>query len=145
MVADSNAIVREYLASNTDAATLQALVGARIITPRLPQNTTLPALGFLTRGGASTPYIPGIVEPSIQFDCWDDNAIGARAVYNALYDALQGMERTAVVVGGTTYYILSAIEEVQGQDLIEQGLGDVDIPEYFRVLSFFRFMIRVLE
>ncbi len=141
MVADSNAIVREYLASNTKAATLQALVGARIITPRLSQDTALPALGFRTAGGPSSPYIPGIVEPSIQFDCWDDNAIGSRAVYNALYDALQGMERTAVIVDGTTYYILSAIEEVQGQDVIE----DVGIPEYFRVLAFFRFMIRVLE
>ncbi len=145
MVADSNAIVREYLASNTSAAILQALVSDRIYVPRLPQKATLPALGFLTRGGVSTPYIPGIVEPSIQFDCWDDNAIGAREVYNALYDALQGIKRTAVVVDGTTYYILSAIEETQGQDLIEQGLADVDIPEYFRVLAFFRFMIRVLE
>ena len=130
---DTNAIIREYLVNQ---ATLTAVVGTRIYIPRLPENATLPAIGFMTRGGDSTPYIPGIVTPSIQFDCWDDNAIGAREVYTALYDVLQGIQMQTVTVSGTDYTILSAIEEVQGQDLV-----DAEIPNYFRVLTYFTIMI----
>jgi hypothetical protein len=50
---------------------------------------------------------------------------------------LQGLERTAVVVGGNTYYILGASEEVQGMDL-----QDAEIPNYYRCLTFFSVMIR---
>ena len=130
---DTNAIIREYLVNQI---TLTGVVGQRIYVPRLPENTRMPALGLLTRGGTSTPYIPGIVTPSIQFDCWDDNPRGARAVYTALYDVLQGIQMQTVTVGGTDYRILSAIEEVQGQDLV-----DSEIITYFRVLTFFSIMI----
>ena len=58
-------------------------------------------------------------------------------VYRAVYNALQGLQNQAVVIDGHTYYILSAREEVQGQDLV-----DADIPNYFRVLTFFEVMIR---
>jgi len=127
---DTNAIIKSYLA--TDAA-LTALVSTRIYCPRLPENATLPAIGFFTRGGTSTPYIPEIPEPSVQFDCWASSPIMARQVYRALYDALQGIQN--VKVGSS--YILSAREEVQGQDLIDES-----IPNYFRVLTFFEIMIR---
>jgi len=130
-IADTNSIVRAYLV--TDAA-LTALVGTRIYCPRLPENATLPAISFFTRGGTSTPYIPGIPSPSVQFDCWADNSIDAREVYRALYDALQGIQNIAT---GTTQGIISAIEEVQGMDLV-----DVEIPNYFRVLTFFSIMVR---
>jgi len=129
-IADTNSIVRAYLVT---CGTLTALIGGatpRIYCPRLPENTTLPALGFFTRGGSSNPYIPGIVTPSIQFDCWGNNLIEARQVYRALYDNLQGAQNYP-------FEILSAIEEVQGQDLV-----DVEIPNYFRVLTFFSMMIR---
>ena len=184
---DTNSIVRTYLATQT---VLTTLVGARIYCPRLPENATLPAVSFFTRGGLSTPYIPGMPEPSVQFDCWADNPIEARKVYRALYDSLQGIQNISVVspalvigtdsndytcilahtanernkpitgaltatywvasgttglgsvwVAGTPYRltseILSAIEEVQGQDLV-----DTEIPNYFRVLTFFSVMIR---
>ena len=184
---DTNAIVRTYLAAQTK---LTDLVSTKIYCPRLPENATLPALGFFTRGGESTPYVPGIVTPSIQFDCWADNPIGARRVYRALYEVLQGIQNTQVtspacVIGtdgndydcilshtanarnkpitGATYAtywsatggtgvgspwisgasyrvvheIMSAIEEVQGQDL-----QDVDIPTYYRVLALYSIMIR---
>ena len=127
---DTNAIIKSYLA--TDAA-LTALVSTRIYCPRLPENATLPAIGFFTRGGTSTPYIPGMPAPSVQFDCWASSPIVARQVYRALYDALQGIQN--VKVGSS--YILSAREEVQGQDLQDQ-----DIPNYYRVLTFFEVMIR---
>jgi len=131
---DTNAIVRALLVLQT---TLTNIVGTRIYCPRLPENTELPALGFFTRGGSSTPYIPGIVSPSIQFDCWGDSPQSARQVYRVLYDILQGIQNQLVTVNGSNYIILSAIEEVQGQDL-----QDVDIPAYFRVLTSFSIMIR---
>ncbi len=131
---DTNAIIREHLANDT---ALTALVGARIYCPLLPENADLPAVGFFTRGGTSNPYIPDMPAPSVQFDCWAVSSIGARAVYRALYDALQGIQNTTVTVDGTDYLILSAIEEVQGQDLV-----DIEIPNYYRVLTFFEIMIR---
>lgn len=131
---DTNSIIKAFLVLQT---VLTAIVSDRIVASRLPENTVLPALSFFTRGGSSTPYIPGIVTPSVQFDCWGYTPIIARQVYRALYDVLQGIQNQDVVVGGTTYRILSAIEEVQGQDL-----QDVDIPDYFKVLAFFSIMIR---
>jgi len=130
-IADTNSIIRTYLIT---CATLTALVGTRIYCPRLPENAILPAVSFFTRGGTSTPYIPGLLEPSVQFDCWADNSMDAREVYRALYDNLQGKQN---LVTGTTQGIISAIEEVQGQDLV-----DVEVPNYFRVLTFFRIMVR---
>lgn len=190
-LANTNEIIKTYLDT---CATLTALVtvpvGIQIYCPRLPENVDLsiaPAVSFFARGGTSTPYIPGIVNPSVQFDCWANSLITARQVYRALYDNLQGIENVIVgslVIGtdgsdyrcilahtatvadepitgvnyatywvhsgsgigsawvvGTSYAlsykILSAIEEVQGQDLI-----DMEIPNYFRVLTFFNIMIR---
>lgn len=137
---DTNAIIRAYLVGQT---VLTDIVNTRIYCPRLPEGATLPAVGFFVRGGVSTPYIPGIITPSIQFDCWAEDTtikagpIGAREVYRALYDVLQGIQNITVTVGGSDYEIMSAIEEVQGQDL-----QDIDIPNYYRVVTFFRLMIR---
>ena len=131
---DTNTIIRTFL---LDQTTLTDVVSTRIHCPRLPENATLPALSFFTRGGTSTPYIKGIPEPSVQFDCWGSTSINAREVYRALYDVLQGIQREVVSVSGSDYIIWSAIEEVQGQDLV-----DIEIQNYFRVLTFFSMMIR---
>jgi len=184
---DTNAVIRTYLLTQAE---LTGLVGTRIYCPRLPENATLPAIGFFTRGGTSTPYIPGIPSPSVQFDCWADNHMEARNVYSALYESLQGIQNISVaspsIVVGTdgndyscilshisnnrnkpitgaltaTYWaatggtgigsiwingagyrpiheIMSAIEEVRGMDLV-----DTEIPNYFRVLTYFNVMIR---
>jgi len=140
-LADTNSIIRAYLAAN---AGLVAVVGTRIYAPRLPENAVLPAIGFFTRGGTSSPYIPDLPVPSVQFDCWADNPITARNVYRKLYDALQGIQHIAVTILGTTYYIESAIEEVQGQDLMDNpGQNANDIPNYFRVLTFFNIMVKI--
>jgi len=139
MIIDTNVVLREYLILQ---ATLTDIVDEKIYCPRLPENpvgdiSLLPALGFFTRGGSSTPYIPGIVTPSVQFDCWGSSPIIARQVYRALYDVLQGIQNQTVTVDGNDYMILSAEEEVHAQDL-----QDIDIPEYFRVLAMFSIMIR---
>ena len=137
MIADTNKVIRDYLLTCGTLTDLLA-TATSIYCPRLPENAELPAVGFFTRGGTSTPYIPGIPVPSVQFDCWADNPIDAREVYRALYDALQGIQN--VTVG--SYQIMSAIEEVQGQDLQEGGSQDRGIPGYYRVLTFFSVMIR---
>lgn len=141
MIADTNTIIREYL--KIPATPLFTLVNTRIYCPRLPEGAVLPAVVFFTRGGQSTPYIPYLVEPSVQFDCWaeasatESGSIKAREVYRALYEVLQGIQNVPVVIGANTYYIKSAIEEVQGMDI-----QDIDYPNYHRVLTFFRIMIQ---
>jgi len=142
MIADTNSIIRAYLLT---CGTLTALLSSvtSIYCPRLPENYTLPAVTFFTRGGVNNPHIPGMLEPSVQFDCWAESSatesgnIIARRVYRALYDNLQGIQRKVVTVGPPTEIIWSAIEEVHGQDLV-----DVEIPNYFHTLAFFRFMIK---
>ena len=135
---DSNAIIFKYLTTaSAETNPLIALVGSRIYCPRAPEGASLPNITFFTRGGVSTPYIPDKPLPSVQFDCWSDNPITAREIYRKLYDSLQGIQNVNVVIGTTTYVILSAREEVQGQDLV-----DTDIPGRFRVLTFFEIQIR---
>lgn len=138
---DTNAIIRAYLA--TDAA-LIAVVGQHIYVPRLPQGAALPAVSFFVRGGPpSNPYIPGIVTHSVQVDCWAEDidggtpgVIGAREVYSLVFDSLQGIQQQTVTVGVADYRIMSAIEEVPGQDLVDE-----QIPEYFKVMTFFSIMM----
>ena len=127
---DINTILRTYLLTQDD---LTDLVDERIYCPRAPENADLPNITFFTRGGRSTPYIPYLPSPSVQIDCWADDPIEAREIYRALYDALQGIQNVSV----GTHTILSAIEEVQGQDLV-----DTEIPGRFRVLSFWEIMIK---
>ena len=139
---DTNQILLKYLSTASPATNpLLALVQAggvtRIYCPRAPENAALPNVTFFTRGGTSTPYIPDLPSPSVQFDCWADNSIDAREVYRALYDALQGIQNIDVVIGVNTYVILSAREEVQGQDLIDDS-----IPGRFRVLTFFEIQVK---
>ena len=55
--------------------------------------------------------------PSFQIDCWANDSIVSEQIYGALYDSLQGIQNVAVSVGTDTYYIMSAIEETQGQTL----------------------------
>ncbi len=135
MIADTNAVLISYLTtSSTLVDPLIALISDRVYCPRLPENASLPAVSLFTRGGSDTnPHIPGIVIPSVQIDCWADDPLEARNIYRKVYDALQGIQN--VTVG--SYQIMSAIEEVQGQDLV-----DVEIENYFRVLTFFRVMVR---
>jgi len=137
MIEDTNKIIRAYLVAQTILTNLVGAGSPRIYCPRLPENATLPAVSFLVRGGGSNVYIKPIVSPSVQFNCWADNLMEAREIYRALYDVLQGQQMVNVVVGGNTFTIMSAREEVQGQDL-----QDVDIPNYFSVLTFFEMMIR---
>jgi len=128
---DTNSIVRSYLIADAGIIAFFAPDAPRIYCPRLPEGAILPAIGFFTRGGSSTPYIPDMPSPSVQFDCWADSSIVARELYRKLYDALQGIQMVAVGAN----MIKSAREEVQGVDMVDE------IPNYFRVLSFFEIKV----
>ena len=131
---DSNQVIREYLVSRPAIA---ALVGVRIYAANpLPENATLPCISFFTRGGTSIPAVPTIIVPSVQFSCWADDPIEARTIYRALYDELNGLYDANVTIGATVYWIMRAIEEVQGQDLQDE------IPGFWRVLTFYAITIR---
>ncbi len=135
---DTNVLIRNYLLTSTALTDpLIALIGARLYCPRLPEKHTLPAISYFTRGGVADAEVPSIYSPSVQFDCWASNSIDAREVYRALYDALAGLDSEAITIAGTLYYIMKAREEVQGQDLV-----DTEIPNYFRVLTFYSITIR---
>ena len=128
---DTNGIIRQYLVADAGIIAFFAPNAPRIYCPRLPEGAILPAIGFFTRGGSASPYIPDIPTPSVQFDCWADSSIVARELYRKLYDALQGIQMVAV----GTNMIKSAREEVQGVDMVDE------IPNYFRVLSFFEIKV----
>jgi len=132
---DTNIVIGEYLRA---MPALTALVSTHIYAANpLPENASLPCISFFTRGGTSIPSVPEIVVPSVQFSCWADDPIEARSIYRALYDELNGLYDANVTIDGITYWIMRAIEEVQGQDL-----QDTDIPKYWRVLTFYAITIR---
>lgn len=132
---DTNVIIHDYLISRVG---ITDLVGTGVYAANpLPENASLPAISFFTRGGTSIPSVPVIVVPSVQFSCWADDPIEARKVYCALYDELNGLYDATVTIDGTVYYIMRAIEEVQGQDI-----QDTDIQGYWKVLTFYSITIR---
>lgn len=141
MSGDVNIILRTYLLTKTS---LTDIVDQRVFCPSLPEGTTLPALGLFVRGGDSNAKTKKIISPSFQFDCWGTSYLEARSVYKALFDILQGIGGyydafIPVVVGADTYYILSAEEEVPGQDIQE-----VPVQNHYKVLSFFRIKIQII-
>lgn len=141
-IVDTNRLIRTYLTTASILADpLITLLGGagfeRLYCPRLPENATLPAISYFSRGGSASAELPHIFSPSVQFDCWADSPIEAREVYRLLYDVLQGLDSEPVTIDLILYYIMKAREEVHGQDLV-----DVEIPNYFRVLTFYSITIR---
>ena len=136
---DTNKIIRAYLAAQ---AGITAIVGTRVSARPIKEGMSLPALTFNTRGGVSNPNIydpvtdDGIVNPSVQFTCWADNPMGARALYEALRRVLFGLNMETVTFNGNDHQIKFAKEEVIGQDR-----EDADIPGYFSVITFYAFEI----
>jgi len=136
-IIDGNVVLLTHLLADVP---LQALVADRIYVPNLPENVTLPAVSMETRGGESTPYIPGWRAHSVQITTWAKGSQGyidARKVYRAIYNCLQGIQNQDVVIGLNTYQILSASEETIGQDV-----QDPEVLGYYSVLSFWEILIR---
>ena len=132
---DTNIVILTYLLSKTD---ITDLVSTRVYAANpLPENAMLPAINFLTRGGTSIPKVPVVVSPSVQFNCWAETPGGAREVYRALYDVLNGLNNAEITIDGTNYYITYAREEVQGQDI-----QDIAIQGFWNTMAFYSITIR---
>jgi len=132
---DTNIVILTYLLSKTD---ITDLVSTRVYAANpLPENATLPAINFFTRGGTSIPEVPVVVSPSVQFNCWAETPEGARGVYRALYDVLNGLNNAEITIDGTNYYITYAREEVQGQDV-----QDINIQGFWNTMAFYSITIR---
>ncbi|HWR36372.1 MAG TPA: hypothetical protein VN622_10935 [Clostridia bacterium] len=132
---DSNAALRAWLLSDP---AIVALVGGRVYWPTLPQDH-LPerdglAITVSTRGGRSDAEMP-IINPSVQIETWAPAGehVRAREVYRAIYDLLHG---ACGIDLGANGYVLSCLEEVQGQDSIDPET------KWATVLSFYRLMMR---
>ncbi len=135
MTGNPVAIMRTYLG---DQLPLMALITGGLYSPRLPESKSPPAMAFFVRGGTANPHIPPIPSPSFQFDCWADSPEVAYDIYKELYDTIQGLQNQTVTVGGTDYRIMSAVEEVQGQQI-----QPVDPQDYHRVLGLFQVTMEV--
>lgn len=127
---DSNAAIVEFLKTDGPLATK---VGTDIYAGRLKDGFELgPAIVVSTRGGKAEVYIPHI-KPSIQVKCYGTTQMEAREVYGLIFDALHGIDSITL---GSGRHIASALEEVQGQDLIDP---DTNWPF---VLAFFEVRLR---
>lgn len=111
---DPNNALRALLLADTGVS---GLVGDRIYAPTIPQDFNPSqglGLAISTRGGTAEDECP-ILTLSMQFVAWapTDEGINARAVYRAVFDALHGKNNIDL---GQLGYVLSAMEEVAGQD-----------------------------
>ena len=131
---DTNVVILTYLLSKTD---ITDLVGQRVYAANpLPENVTLPAINFFTRGGTSIAEVPKVVIPSIQVNCWADDPVESRKIYRAVYDVLNGLGNYECTIDGTTYYIIYTREEVQGQDIQDTIQG------FWNTMAFYSITIR---
>jgi hypothetical protein len=89
-----------YSILSTDATT-KALVGTRIYPNVVPQDATLPAIAYQRISGSRVQSHGGpsnLARPRFQFTCLAVNYSGARAVANAVRQALDGYKNTAASV-----------------------------------------------
>ncbi len=121
---DAEAEVRSYL---RDRGELVELVGRRIYAdvdlPKKYRPEDGPAVLFSVRGGG-VDYSSKILQPSMNFRCYGENATVARNVYMALFDVLQDAKAGR---------ILMARQEVQGQLVREAASGFVFVFAVFGV------------
>jgi hypothetical protein len=138
---DSNLTFATWLRTN---AALTALLGDAIgVSPAVPAiycgmlpETYRPevngcAITFSTGGGLGDPEVP-IVSPRVQVECWAPalSSQQARAIYRALYDLIAGQNSIDLGAAG---YVLSCIEEVQGQDLTDPDTQWTSVLCYYRL------------
>lgn len=111
------------------------LVGNRIYATRLPEgfNNTHSALVLFTRSGSCDLRAP-LYSPSFQIKCYggSPNMQASKTLYRSLHDVLHGAIHQNVTEG----CLMSAHEEVLGQELIDP---DTDWPY---VLTFYNCNIR---
>ncbi|KKN50675.1 hypothetical protein LCGC14_0630240 [marine sediment metagenome] len=127
---DVNRALIAFLATD---APLVANVSTRVWTPRLLQSATFPAINLFVANGRVLGEIP-IIETTFQITCWHGtDAEKARETSRLLHDALHGKANQNIPGVG---FMLTAFEDVLGQDIVDPDNG------WFSVLSFYRVRFR---
>lgn len=121
----------------TDSA-ITAAVGENIFAPVLPEGTSMvdgqqAAIVVRKRGGHSHPEIPPLLGPSFEVECWAYESPNATALYGLVRDLVHGANNVNLGAAG---YIISAQEEIPGQDIIDP---DTHWPY---VLAIFQILLR---
>lgn len=96
----------------TGDGTLTSLVSARIFPVLVPQGTTMPAVTYAQVSGGrvhATDGPAGLVNSRWQFNCWGVSNASARAVSDALRQAIDGYSGTT---GGVTIQAIQTEMEV---------------------------------
>ena len=132
MAKDPLVLTREHVIA--DAAVL-SLISTRLYPTMLPRvNNVFPAASMMVIGGSSETIVP-IQDALVQFSCWSElTRLEARSIYEAIRDALHGIEMITVASG----FIFSALESVPAQDLIDKDAN----PELYRTLGTFNVKYR---
>ena len=127
---DTINVLYHYLVNNT---TITTEVGSNVYgPPGLPRNFSITkALVFWGDGGGLDVNIPRAVE-RVAFRCYGTTAKEARAVYNALVDALH-RQRADVTIGSTTYRILYAEQSGGPFDMVEPEFGWPFVQVYYNI------------
>lgn len=106
-------------AGTVSQANLYLVIGTYIESPRLPNDykNTRPAIGMAAIGGMVEANYAEIQHPRFQFKCWggSEDPRDANTVYRLLHDRLH----RAWLYDTAEGRLLSAHEDVRGQDLID--------------------------
>ena len=125
---DAHTTIRAFLLTH---APLAALVGTRLYAGRdVPpvgyQPLAGPCITFKVRGGGPD-YEDALLNPSVQFKCYDDTEAESYDLYRTLYEAAHN---------GYSATVLHAATETLGQVLSEPDTG------WYFTLAYFKFMLR---
>lgn len=114
----------------TDSATV-ALIADRIVGPDLPEGSNPKLLAWMvlrTRGGRGQHPEAPIAYPSIQMSCYAPTAEQAWALYQTAKSFVHG--KTGVDLGAAGF-VLSCLEEVQGQEFTDPDTGWPTVVAFF--------------
>lgn len=129
---DSNEALMAWL---FQCEALENLIGTRIYCGTLPRGykpeVNGRAITFLNRGGSAEVEVP-IISPSVQIECWAPERCHqqAREVYRAIFDWCHGQTNIDL---GEKGYILSCVEELQGQDITDPDTQWASVVSYYRL------------
>ena len=123
-------LIRDYLSAQGAITTLTStrLFAERDTPPKTYRIEDGAAITFKIRGGGPD-YTGIILQPSVQFKCYDSTESKAYTLYRALHDALHDAQPSGSM-------IMIAREEVHGQTLLELET------EWPFTLSFYRIRLK---
>ena len=119
---EPNQIIRQTLIATGTELYTQIGTKAAVLRKQTGWATTDKCVVFAIRGGNTDPDMP-VMRVSVQFLCYGGDTLveSATTVYRALVDRLNGANRIGVAAG----IMLSAVEEVAGQPLVDPDTKEV--------------------